>query len=111
MSDPLTTPDALALIAAIDAGEDDCLPILADLLEEAGGGAAGLRLVIKCGKLPLLMGAEWCWIPTRQYALGLPNGAAHHVPRWLAVRMNTTDFASRSAAILALAEALPGEDS
>lgn len=44
ITDPLSTPDAIALLAAIDAGDDSCLPILADLLEEAGDPrAAGLR--------------------------------------------------------------------
>lgn len=42
---PLST-DALALCAAIDAGDDSALPILADCLEEAGDPrASGLRLI------------------------------------------------------------------
>lgn len=43
-ADVLTSPDALALLCAIDAGDDAALTALADLLEECGDGrAAGLR--------------------------------------------------------------------
>lgn len=59
------TPTIAALCAALDAGDDPVLPILADALEEAGDPrAAGLRRCV--GRSPARMGGGlwWIWTPT-----------------------------------------------
>lgn len=63
--DVLTTPEAVALLAAIDAGEDDALLPLADLLEEAQDQrAAGLRQIAGGGvNMPRYTGmASYGWM-------------------------------------------------
>ena len=124
-------PDALALLVAIDAGEDDCLPILADLLEEMGDPrATGLRRLRDakepdgCEQIAPFAGADsspYGW--TRHGAA--VSDAARHWPH--AIRISVFEriqggserrhqsiaekrFPSRSAAFLALAEALAEAD-
>jgi hypothetical protein len=116
-----TTPDIAALCRTLDAGDDDVLPILADVMEEAGDPrAAGLRRL--GDRWPLRPewnpeGSGWRWVGTR-------NRIQHN--NWLKARIfrrlcggvlsgsetpgpnepSSRDYSSCSAAILALAEAL-----
>lgn len=99
-TDPLTTPDALALLAAIDAGVDSAPLPLADLLEEAGDErAAGLRRCV--GHAP----ANWPWDyqPAWGWAIG---GARSLMARSGQVIGHYVRYDTRSAAFLALAAAL-----
>jgi hypothetical protein len=117
------TPDALALLAALDAGDDGVLPILADLFEEAGDGrAAGLR------RLAGRYRPAWAYRPGGVAGGGwrranrlAPDAAPHALPgylwdalpecgRWLEYAGGEAwyKYPTRSATFLALAEALAG---
>lgn len=132
--DPLAFARAfLALTVAIDDGDDACLPVLADLLEEAGDArAAGLRGIgnrrpernswiasITDLSGPLTEGPPlWVWRRTR------PKRPRADNPERLAPRLfgrlpaparnyiaqvgsdHIVPYPTRSAALLALAEAL-----
>jgi hypothetical protein len=108
--------DIEALCCAIDTGDDTCLPILADAMEEAGDARTrGMRsvCVVHPAKQPLLLCGWWCWEkqnPRRDFLF-------HHLiardfdrlpPREAVGRKGATAmaYATRSAAFLALAEAL-----
>lgn len=109
------TDDLLALTAAIDAGDDACLPLLADLLEERGDPrAAGLRLsffrspsTVK-GPLHPSVEARHGWQAGAGHSHSIHHDLAvmldrHTAPdRWGDWRL----YGSRSAAYLAIAEAL-----
>lgn len=122
MTDTLTF-DALALCAAIDGGDDTALPILADWLEEAGDArAAGMRLAGRHRPQllhpPFLRSASdlYCWLPPDErpdrnllpcvlpahvYARLMPPATSR-----LSHRVLARAYPTRSAAFLALAEAL-----
>ncbi len=116
-----THPDLPAILAAVDAGDDGVLPILADLLEEMGDRrAAGLRASqVGDALCPVDLvrhdtGHRWGWLTDDEGSAGgaflapgvfarLRGGKAYRESkRWLASR----GYPTRSAAYLALAEAL-----
>lgn len=119
----VTAHDIAALCAAIDAGDDSALPVLADALEEAGDGRAkGLRDILWYGDIMpirrngLYAETLWAWEPTRGRGPHLP----HRVRRsWFdrlpplnapgRVQAPAMTYPTRSAAYLALAAALAGE--
>lgn len=117
--DPLSLPHARGLLAALDAGDDGALLPLADMLEECGDPrAAGLRRHLAgptCRAVParvLLVPGKvmrWGWQHgySTRHAVGADpweslvraGGADYRWGDWLV-------YPSRSAALLALAEAL-----
>jgi len=112
------TSDFLALCAAIDAGDDSALPALADWLEEAGDPrAAGLRRfahrpALEIDAQPCRMAGLWAWhILSDEYVGCLAREVflrlrkAGHGVQWAGKRAL---YPTRSAAYLALAEALAG---
>jgi len=122
-----TALDIAALCAAIDAGDDGVLPILADALEEAQDArAAGLRLV--GDRRPSLSfggrvgaiteGAAWNKAPRGARAGGsevteglyrrIRGQQAHEYEHVKSIKgdLSRLHFATRSAAFLALAQAL-----
>jgi hypothetical protein len=111
--DVLVSADALALLAAIDEGHDDCLPILADLLEEAGDARATYWMRQPNHAAPILhaMTAEprwgWlkgCWANGRA---GLGESVYDLLAGWSEYGgRGGRYYPTRSAAYLALAEAL-----
>ncbi len=123
----MTTTDATdlaRLLAALDDGDDSMLPIVADLLEEAGDQrAVGLRRVAGwhayTGFQPHLREAPvagepriWGWIPNlpgnEKYAYGLLKPAVFSRLRdnvWPGIPEGRY-YPTRSAAYLALAAAL-----
>jgi hypothetical protein len=109
------TADLDAMLAALDDGDDSVLPLVADWLEEAGDQrAAGLRGMPRTGYLP-----ERVVLPGRLAMHGwqLSYGHRHSIGVALAGKLDRVDgvlhygdwrlFPSRSAAVLALAAALP----
>lgn len=87
------TQDIAALCAAIDAGDDTAVSPLADAMEEAGDPrAAGLRLRHR-SELKRSPKGTWYWLP--------PSWGSDWIPERLRY-----GHPSRSAAFLALAEAL-----
>ena len=117
----MTMADTIAALrAAIDAGDDSALPILADAMEEAGEGrlAAGLRHVRDSCYRPYGSQGGWSWYYTdpgesRRGPPGWPPLHGYEVDLWgLARRWMwgwSPHYPTRSAAFLALAEALAGE--
>lgn len=118
----MTTTDTVRrLCAALDAGDDAVLPILADALEDAGEDvlAAGLRLVCVpwsgCRKRPRHVRGSWGWRcdPRKRRAADLVSAdiAARLPARWAGATIpdhgySTHRYPTRSAAYLALAAAL-----
>ena len=108
----MTTSRIALLSAAIDAGDESALTTLADLLEEAGDGrAAGLRMV---GDRRPASAPEGCtpsgnWWWEQRDRPSLPNHITPHESLRFSRRSTWAGdhcFTSRSAALLALAEAL-----
>jgi hypothetical protein len=117
--------DALALCAAIDTGDDVALLALADAMEEAGSQLArGLRLVLVEKQLPLAGVNHYRW-EGRVSPTDSTTGWGAYVPRQTLDRMvggtlcpeeslpddppewwHWREYPTRSAALLALAEAL-----
>lgn len=118
--DPLTTPDALALLRALDEEDDGVLPILADMLEEANDPrAAGFRLASAYNPDRYVGDSGWegnshlWWVGETLYrGACVPEPAASRlrgrVPDW---NSSQRAYPSRSAAFLDLAEALSVEAS
>jgi hypothetical protein len=112
--DVLTTPDALTLFAAIDAGDDltdpALLPALADLLEEAGVGVPGrLRAGYRPHDTPARPYRFWWASPTNSDVIGPPVPWSLPQATYGRIGKTSTGYAhytSRSRAYLALAEAL-----
>lgn len=122
--DPQTFARAfLALTAAIDAGDDSCLPVLADWLEEAGcqtqrswriiADASAFRPCPPCEAIP----HGWSWRDAWNWAWeGDGRGRLHSefydrlcaqpMPRDENRRGLYITYPTRSAALMALAEAL-----
>lgn len=113
--DPLELPAIRSLLAAIDAGDDEVLPILADALEEDGDGrAAGLRHKWSRRLTPAPQNARpenWGWKRIKT------SGACvrpHHVETGIWERLQGATirggqwkwWPTRSGAFLALAAAL-----
>lgn len=128
MTGVLTTEDALALLRAIDEGRDENLPILADLLEEAGDLLAdGVRLYD--GRRDGTHDTQpeaWGGGEARWYRSdGRPRGDSAYqlaastydqleeLETWArsgrTTRGDYLEYESRSAAILALAAVLSGQ--
>lgn len=109
-----------ALCAAVDAGDDAVLPILADALEEAGDGrAAKLRLAPHLYRpLAVWRGEhEWAWVCGSEGLGGCWSGETGRtlfrrlkggrlIPRGGAYRRAERVYPTRSAAYLALSLAL-----
>jgi hypothetical protein len=95
----------LALCSAIDAGDDSALPILADALEEAGDPRAdGVRLVVAGRYEPARN-----WTEFDDEAGAIPAALFGRAIRLRLHRVwtgSTLHYDDRSAAYLALAEAL-----
>lgn len=109
--------DLKALLAAVDAGQDDCLPVLADLLEETGDErAAGLRALIERKKRPEknVWTHDGNWTGKFHWWFWCPGNAAHAAhyvlpDEWLRPVPWTSDqlqwaYPTRSGAFLAAAE-------
>lgn len=126
----MTTLDAdiAALLAALDEGDDSVLAILADALEEAGDPrSSGVRLVPESGRTPASVAPPQAWKWTRYHAecvvwrdtlapevfdrLTPGSGAGRSCARARAAGhgllvVDSREYVTRSAAILALAAAL-----
>jgi hypothetical protein len=120
------TPDVLSLLAAIDDDDDSALPILADALEEAGDvRAEGVRWVTDLDVEPTSVTPpqRWLWVRGDEQTVArcdtlvpvifdrLTGGEERLLPRGiiggLAARLvPDREYPSRSAAFMALAEAL-----
>jgi hypothetical protein len=100
----------LALCSAIDAGDDSALPILADALEEAGDPRAdGVRLVVAGRYEPARNGVGCYWTEFDDEAGAIPAALFGRAIRLRLHRVwtgSTLHYDDRSAAYLALAEAL-----
>lgn len=118
--DPLTTPDALSLLAAIDAGDCSALPILADALEEAGDARTAGLLRLVGAREPFSVGVgrgpePYAWyegrddLADRQPSYYLPCLLFRQLPPsecQLGPGAEGRYYRTRSAAFLALALAL-----
>lgn len=108
------TPDIRTLCAAIDAGDDTALLALADAMEEGGDGRmVGVRKAILCGYVPMIY--SWCREGNYPTYTGFTPSPGSIVPAKVWDRLTgwrsrngslTACYYSRSAAFLALAEAL-----
>lgn len=108
-------PDCVfaALCAALDAGDDTALPILADALEEADSPlSAGLRAIPPDARPLHSLDRTWRWFSAGWWEDDRSTVAEAVFNRLPAGSPGATwrDYPTRSAAFLAIAEALTAQE-